>query len=215
MQCVEQDPYVQIAFLYNLRNNYWANNADDWDDQLGLMNTDWTPKLAYGAYKAYTPGSGGGCTYHEAVAAAPASATTSGASPSTASASTASAPATTSSTTPQRRRTTKLVLRFTAPSNAKSKRTATSAGNTKATLYRLTVAGVVEGARNGKVQLLLARRTQHQWHQSRSVLMRIDGKGNFAKSVAGITAGGWKLRARYLGGTDTKPSSSLWFVFTV
>jgi hypothetical protein len=61
-QCLEQDPYVEIGFYYNLRDNYWAN---DWGDQLGLVYTNWTRKPAYDAYKAYSPGNVG-CTYHEA-----------------------------------------------------------------------------------------------------------------------------------------------------
>ena len=61
-QCVEQDPYVQVAIWYIYRNHAWANDADNWGDQLGLMRTDFSPKPAYNAFKAYTPGSTG-CEY--------------------------------------------------------------------------------------------------------------------------------------------------------
>ena len=63
---LEQDPYVQVAMWYSLRNSYWSNDGPGWLDQLGLMRTDFTPKPAYHAFKAYRPpaaaaaGSGGG-----------------------------------------------------------------------------------------------------------------------------------------------------------
>ena len=44
---MQQDPYVQVAMLYELRNNFWANDADNWEDQLGLYTTGWSPKPAY------------------------------------------------------------------------------------------------------------------------------------------------------------------------
>jgi hypothetical protein len=50
---LEQDPYVQVATWYNLRNNHWDNDADRWETQLGLMKTTFEPKPAYAAYKAY------------------------------------------------------------------------------------------------------------------------------------------------------------------
>jgi hypothetical protein len=54
---VEQDPYVQVATWYNFRNNFWAGDADDIGSRFGLLNTDFTPKLAYSAFKAYAGGS--------------------------------------------------------------------------------------------------------------------------------------------------------------
>jgi hypothetical protein len=62
--CIEQDSYVQVANWYNLRNNYWANDANDFEDQLGLLYTNFSPKPAYAAFKAYAPGNTG-CVYHE------------------------------------------------------------------------------------------------------------------------------------------------------
>jgi polysaccharide biosynthesis protein PslG len=61
-RCVEQDPYVQVAIWYIYRNHAWAQDANTWGDQLGLTYTDFTPKPAYNAFKAYTPGSVG-CEY--------------------------------------------------------------------------------------------------------------------------------------------------------
>ena len=52
---LEQDPYVQVAMWYSLRNSAWGNDGPGWLDQLGLMRTDFTPKPSYYAFKAYTP----------------------------------------------------------------------------------------------------------------------------------------------------------------
>jgi hypothetical protein len=49
-QIITADPYVQVACWYNLRNNWWANNANDWEDQLGLLNIDFSPKPAWSAF---------------------------------------------------------------------------------------------------------------------------------------------------------------------
>ena len=63
MRCIEQDPYVEVAVWYSYRNSYWANDANTWLDQLGLVSTDFSPKPAYNAFKSYTPGNQG-CTYN-------------------------------------------------------------------------------------------------------------------------------------------------------
>jgi hypothetical protein len=57
-ELLEAYSYVQVAIVYNLRNNYWADDADNWDDQLGLLRTDFSPKLAYAVFEQYTPPSG-------------------------------------------------------------------------------------------------------------------------------------------------------------
>lgn len=62
---LEQDPYVQVAMWYSLRNFVKGGDGAGWLDQLGLMRTDFTPKPAYFAFKAYGalgPGLGGGAT---------------------------------------------------------------------------------------------------------------------------------------------------------
>jgi hypothetical protein len=50
---VEQDPYVQIAFWYSLRNNYWQGDADTIEARFGLLRTDFSRKPAYEAFKNY------------------------------------------------------------------------------------------------------------------------------------------------------------------
>jgi hypothetical protein len=65
LRCVEQDPYVEVAIWYLYRNHYWAKNANTWEDQLGLVYTNFSPKPAYDAFKSYTEGTEG-CTYVDA-----------------------------------------------------------------------------------------------------------------------------------------------------
>jgi hypothetical protein len=58
-ECLEQDPYVQVALWFSLRNQ---SGDDTWRGQLGMMSRNFTPKPAYDALKDYEPGSGG-CAY--------------------------------------------------------------------------------------------------------------------------------------------------------
>jgi hypothetical protein len=199
MQCVEQDPYVQIAFLYNLRNNYWANNADDWDDQLGLMNTDWTHKPAYDAYKAYTPGSGGGCTYHEANGTitgqpgAPTSSPTSG--------STGSPP----SSSPTRRATrTRIGIRR----NRTASRGARSRVKGASAAVRFTVVGKVIGADAGRVTVQVERRVRGRWRLVRTTSARLAANGSFSRNLSTHANGKLRVRALFVGSAQQDPSRS-------
>jgi hypothetical protein len=56
---LESYPYVTIAYWYNLRNNFWDNDADTWETQLGLMRTSFAHKPSYDAFKNYRPGAAG------------------------------------------------------------------------------------------------------------------------------------------------------------
>ena len=62
LRCLEQDPYVEVAHWYNLRNAWWEEDGNTWSGQLGLMYTDFTRKPAFDALKNYVPGTGT-CTY--------------------------------------------------------------------------------------------------------------------------------------------------------
>ncbi|HEV2785125.1 MAG TPA: cellulase family glycosylhydrolase [Solirubrobacteraceae bacterium] len=46
-ELLQDIPYVEVAVVYNFRNNYWADDADNWEDQLGLLRTDFSRKPAY------------------------------------------------------------------------------------------------------------------------------------------------------------------------
>ncbi len=52
----EQDPYVEYALWYNVRNNYWMHDEDSPEAQFGLVRTDFSPKPAYEAFKAFAHG---------------------------------------------------------------------------------------------------------------------------------------------------------------
>jgi polysaccharide biosynthesis protein PslG len=51
-----QDSYVQVAFWYNFRNNYWTHDADDIESRYGLLRTDFSRKPAYDAIKVCAAG---------------------------------------------------------------------------------------------------------------------------------------------------------------
>ncbi|MDP9293584.1 MAG: cellulase family glycosylhydrolase, partial [Actinomycetota bacterium] len=52
---LETVPYVPVAVVYNFRNNYWGGDADNWEDQLGLLRTDFSPKAAFAVFRDYQP----------------------------------------------------------------------------------------------------------------------------------------------------------------
>lgn len=57
---LESYPYVRAALQYNFRNTVArAENPTDYGAHFGLLRIDFSPKPAYHAFKAYTPGSGG------------------------------------------------------------------------------------------------------------------------------------------------------------
>ena len=55
-QLAAEDPYVQVALYYNLRNNYWNHDADTVEARYGLMRTDFSRKPSYDAFKACASG---------------------------------------------------------------------------------------------------------------------------------------------------------------
>ena len=56
---MDQDsPWLQVAFYYNFRNNYWQHDKPtDIEAQFGLMNTDFSAKPAYFVFKSNAGGS--------------------------------------------------------------------------------------------------------------------------------------------------------------
>ncbi|MBA2712045.1 MAG: cellulase family glycosylhydrolase [Rubrobacteraceae bacterium] len=55
-QLIEPDSYVEVALWYDFRNDYWLHDSDTAEARYGLMNTDFSPKPAYAAFKAYAHG---------------------------------------------------------------------------------------------------------------------------------------------------------------
>jgi hypothetical protein len=55
-ELLEQDSYVEVAIWYALRNNYWANDANEPEARYGLLRTDYSPKPAFEAFADYAKG---------------------------------------------------------------------------------------------------------------------------------------------------------------
>jgi hypothetical protein len=66
-----QDPYVQVAFWYNFRNNYWSHDADDIESRYGLLRTDYSHKPSYDAFKACAAGACGSASTPQTTSPAP------------------------------------------------------------------------------------------------------------------------------------------------
>ena len=51
---VEDYSYVEAVFVYNFRNTYWLHDdPSEWEANAGLIRTDFSPKPAYAALRAY------------------------------------------------------------------------------------------------------------------------------------------------------------------
>lgn len=148
-----QDSYVQVAFWYNFRNNYWMHDADDIESRYGLLRSDFSHKPAYDAFKACASG---GC-------GSPAS----GTSP-------------TSSTSPAGAslKISLKVQRARANASAKSSRASAS----KRGASRL-VLGRVSGANSGRVTVTLQRFMKGHWTKAKSLRTTVKSSGAFSKSI--------------------------------
>jgi hypothetical protein len=182
-QCVQQDGFVQVAILYELRNNDWAHDADDWDDQLGIMTSNWSHKPAYDAFKSIDPNQGG-CSYGGGTGNA-------GTPPpsSSSSTSTSSTPPAATGTKTRRHRVTVRVRR---------KHTVRSAGAGRPRVD-LLILGRVEGAQSGRVLLRFERKRPGKgWRKVRSMKARVGHDGRFRHALSAHTFGRWRVRAVYL-----------------
>jgi polysaccharide biosynthesis protein PslG len=187
-KCMQQDSYLQVAILYELRNNWWAGDADNWEDQLGLVTTGWSQKPAYGAFKAIDPNQGG-CTYHDdkgpigpgtEPAAAPA----------------APSQATTKPSSSPKKPTASVRHRVTV--HVKHSRKARAASRSRGAKRSLTVLGSVAGAEGGRVLLRFERKSPHgKWRRSLSLRVKVGRDGRFKRSLATRSLGRWRVRATY------------------
>jgi hypothetical protein len=205
MRCIEQDPYVQVAFYYNLRNNYWANNADSWDDQLGLTNTDFSHKPAYDAYKAYAPGNTG-CAYREQSGTPTPSGTTPPAQTTTTASASPSKSPSTAATTSRTRTTLRLRMR-------KPRATSSSATAAAVIRFRVTVIGKVLGADAGRVTIELQHRVGGKWRKAGTRTTSVSRLGNFKRAMVSRGNGRWRIRAVYSGTRKKAPSKSAFVGF--
>jgi hypothetical protein len=195
-RCLEQDPYVEVALWYNLRNNFWANNADTWDDRLGLMRVDFSPKPAYSTFKDYSPGAGG-CVY--------------GGQP-PAPASGAALPSSSQSTSKQT--WTRVRVRRGARRAVRA-RTASTADTAQRVIAsrRFKLVGSVANANTGRVLLRLQRRVDGRWRDTLTLKTRVTAAGRFAKSLSTHRLGRWRVRAAYPGAPGLQASSTRYRAF--
>ena len=187
-----QDPYVQVALWYNLRNNWWESDAGNWGAQLGLMRTDFCPKPAYAAFRML----------NRSDPAAP--------SPCDPPASPAPAPSTGVLPTPP------------APSGTPAQKTSvtlsvtlgrvSSRGSTRRTVIRrrrFSVTGTVRRAHAGRVIVYLERLSgaRPRWRQILRLTTTVRKSGLFTRTVVSQT-GRFRVHAAYLGAPGLARSAS-------
>jgi hypothetical protein len=186
---LEQHPYIQLAYWYNLRNNFWDQDADTWETQLGLTHTDFTPKPSYNAYKDYQPGS------------APGPSTPPPGSPNSSDLS--SPPAAGAPTTTRRATRTFLTLRR----SGLARRLARAASGPAA--RAVVVSGRVAGAHGGRVTIRLSRRgSGRRWKLLSPRKIGLGERGKFRLEL-GLQRRQWlRVQAVYGGSATAAPSRS-------
>jgi hypothetical protein len=195
---IEQDPYVQVAIWYNLRNNFWDNDKDGWEFQLGLLYTTFAPKPAYGAFKDYVPGQ-----YVPPPSSNTATTTNTTTSPASG---TASALTSTGSTADDRTPTSTVLRVLRGPRGVRASRLARR-------LVRLR--GVVRAARAGRVTLQLApvgKPLRGQTALSRTSAVTTTGA---FQAILRVSPGRWRARAVFAGNSRARPSRSAYVYFRV
>ena len=195
-KCLEQDPYVEVAAWYIYRNSYWANDADTWLDQLGLVRTDYSRKPAYDAFKSYGPGNDG-CTYTlKPGAKEPATRS---------SETTESQPATTTPTT-----TAAVQPEITFNVRRASRTFRAQRRTPKA--ERFTLAGTVRGTSGGDVWLQLQRPRRGKWRTIKTLTQRVGSLGQFSQTRK-LQAGRWRVRAIFVDRTTRAVARSAYRKF--
>lgn len=58
LSTLSRDRYVQVAFWYNLRNNFFDRDADTYEARFGLVRSNFARKPAYSAFRVFATGSG-------------------------------------------------------------------------------------------------------------------------------------------------------------
>jgi hypothetical protein len=166
--------------VYGFRNHYWANNADTWVDQLGLMRVDYSPKPAYAAFKAYQP--------RTAVAASepiPAEPTLERVSPAVE----PTVPARATGNDPS----SPIKLRVEPVG-----RPARTAGAGLRAGRTARISGRVLGQTGGILRIELTRRTaDRRWRQVQVLKLSVDARGAFSTTFRPRVAGRWRILAEH------------------
>jgi len=200
LRCVEQDPYVQVAVWYTYRNNWWANDANDWESQLGLVRTDFSRKPAYAAFKSYSPGAGG-CAYQYPAAARTAA-------PATAAPATTAEPSSTTASRDIRRapRVRVRIVRLVKDARA-ARRGVRSAPRRSA----FRVMGRVYGSGGGRVILRVTCRSKSgaRWRRVGAYRAPLTRTGRFSRRIGPLRRRACRLRAEYRAGGKSIARSRL------
>ena len=190
---LERYPYVEQAYWYNLRNNFWRNDIDSWEHQLGLMRTDFTHKPSYDAFKSYQPG-----TAPPAPATRPPTAPPAGPSQAT-------QPAPPAGPGAVNRRATRTFIKLTRAGRARRSARAASRGVPR----RIQISGRVAGASAGNLRIKLSRRDRDgRWKALRTRRMKVGKDGAFRLEL-GVQRRHWvRAQAIYEGCKSAAPSRS-------
>lgn len=183
-ELLEADDYVQVALWYSLRNI--GSDGPSWLDQLGLHTSDFTPKPAAAAFKAYAPPAPP--PGDEPVPGSP-----------------APAPQPVDAPAPG----------STAPGAGAVARTTTSVvlKVRRLSRTRIRLFGRVRGAAGGRVQLDLRRRGKDgRVRSSQRVRAGLTARGRFARTVKLARKARWRVRAVYAGTATTGRSASRFVV---
>jgi hypothetical protein len=207
---LESYPYVAVAYWYNLRNNFWDQDADTWETQLGLMRTDFTRKPSYDAFRSYQPG---------AVATGPSSPAPDPSSPPPdpsspppdpssppppAGASLTSGSASIAETAAARR-PTRTFIALSPDRLVRRSARAASRGSSRLVL----ISGRVTGGSGGRVEIKLRRRDNRGgWKVLRPRRVRLGGRGTFRLELGLQRAQSLVVRAVYGGSETAAPSRS-------
>ena len=203
---MEQDPYVQVALVYNLRNNHWNDDADSWETQLGLMNTTFGQKPAYSAFKNYDTSDCPAPEPAPAPAPAPEPAPEPTEDPEIDSTDEPVTEEPEGDVSTVRRRTT---TRLRKVRNLRA--TASSTRTRPVRRHRLKLRGRVRGADGGRIRLRLRRvRRGDAVTGSASVVrtVRVRRDGTFRVRLRLRRPGKWRVRAVYTGNAEARPSRS-------
>jgi|SRR5215211_132059 len=197
---LENYPYVEVAYWYNLRNNWWDNDADTWETQLGLMRTDFTHKPSYDAFKSYQPGA----SPPDPPSPPPPPGDPSSTSPAVGASPTPLRTSDTETVGVDPRGTRSLITlgptRF-APLSARVARRGAS--------RELHISGRLTGASDGRVEIQLHRRDSGgRWKGLPGRKTGLGSRGRFGLKLRVRGAGSLRVRAVYAGSDTAAPARS-------
>jgi hypothetical protein len=195
-ELTDQDPYVQVACWYNLRDDYWLKDENNIEAQYGLLSTNFTPKPAFAAFKAYAPGSGAGASSTSPEPPRPGSSDSG------------------STSRKHSRHGTKTLV--SALTRRRAGARAASASRRRGRRAHL-VDGVVLGSRTGRVVLHFDRfvAATHSWRHVSTIALQVS-RGRFSVRLAGhAVPRRMRVRVTFDGTATAAPSRSRYVTFTV